>query len=266
MPSLALPFWAVVALALDGLEEAPGRWQSPRRVVRFLPLPLAVAVALLYIQLVFYPVTSAQAQLQQARQAYEMFAVRLQRATQDAARETQAALKWRALAPALDYLARNIVRPLHRAADTDPGDAGPHLELAHWYGELWKLERGNSDAAKEALAQARLAQQFDPYGREGYLAEYRLHLAMAQQARDRAREEYALAARALQGALRSDPTEASLRYLLAEALFKAEAPVEGRHEAEEALRLDRLATARSRELTDRQREQARQWLGLKPNG
>jgi hypothetical protein len=258
-PSLAILLWVVVALALNGCE--PERvWTARGWLGRALPLPALAVVALLYFSAVFQPVSNGLAALDEARGAYEQALIRVREAVTERASATDK------LWQAGTYLHQHVLKPLERAAAADPSSAVPPIELANWNGERWRLFPREPGLGEKAVRYAVRAQQLDPDGKDGYLAEYRLRTAFGERLKEKAAEEqYGYAARALQVAVRLDPTEAQLRFLLADALFRSGNPVDGRRQAEEALRLDELSTEPVRKLKDPQRGQVRKWLGQTPD-
>lgn len=265
-PSLMQPLCVVAALALAApapLAVSPRSW-----LTRFLPLPVLAAVCLGYLLLVLYPTSRATGELREAR-GYGVLGwqtVVEPRLREQLAKDPAPKEKLQALHAADAWLKARILAPLERAAREDPADIEPLLALAHWTGERWKLFPGDPEIARRAVLYAVLAQQLDPEGRDGYLTEYRLRLQFAQRAQDPAqvKEQYGLAARALRQVVDRDPTEARLRYQLADVLFQAGDSVLGRRQAEEAARLDELATEPGRRLSEPQREQVRQWLAATP--
>jgi hypothetical protein len=261
LPSVALPLWVVAALALNGIQTPPVLWEPRHWLTRWAPVPLAAAVALTFVVLVLQPVTGSATLARTARDHVPLIVPRLRSAHDRLAKEASPDLKRRALAALAPPLRANLIEPLEQAAALDPGAPGPLTELATWYTELWKLDPGNPEPRQKALAALAQAQRLDPQGKENYLIEAIVHREFAQADKPRAVEHHARAASALRGALRADPTEARLWFELAEALDKAAQPVERRRAAEEALRLDALATQPSRKLDDRQREQVRNWTG-----
>ncbi len=155
---------------------------------------------------------------------------------------------------------------LQQAREQDPADVVPYLELAYWSGEYWKLSLFQGVQAsplkvrEAAVGWAAKAQELDPESVEGYLTLYRLNLLFARFAERQTQSFYGLAAKALAQAVKRDPTEARLRFQLAEVWFQADNPVEGRAAAREAQRLDQLSTEPTRRLSNAQREQVRKWL------
>jgi hypothetical protein len=79
--------------------------------------------------------------------------------------------------------AKVVLELLERAKVEDPTDAYAAAELAHWHGQLWEYFSHEDQFIDKALETARQAQKLDPNGREGYLAEYRLHWLAAERAR-----------------------------------------------------------------------------------
>jgi hypothetical protein len=266
-PSVALPMWAVVALTLNGLpQDAPHR-AVPSGPGRLLPVPLTAAVALLYFLLIYQPVTASFAAMTEARGYYAPYAGELAKA--------EVRLKEKADTPARERLqlvagpsaiaAKLILPAVERARAADPGNVTPLKDLAHWKGQLWKLNPVSAPLREQALAAVEAAQRLDPEGREAYLVEYDLRLLFADAAReagnrDGANQELGRAAKAVREVVRRDPTEARLRYQLADVLFRAGGEVDGREQAHKALQLDDVATEPGRKLTDAQREQARKWV------
>jgi hypothetical protein len=270
-PSVALPLWVMAALAINSLAPEPNVWQPRSWLAWVVPLPVLAGLGLAYFLLVFYPVTSCAASLAEARRHYGEdrgmlgWHNKVERHWLGQLQEEKSSQKkLQALQGAHTYLKDYILRPLETATRDDPGDATPWVELAHWYGEQAKLYRNGSDSSRKALAAAKTAQQLDPDGKEGYLAEYRLRVDLAERLKVNAREHYGYAAMALDALVRRDPTDAPLRYQLAETLFRADDPVKAREHAEAARRLDQFATAPGRSLTDPQREQIDKWLSRLP--
>jgi O-antigen ligase len=266
-PSVAQPMWAVAALAAmrfpgHALTEAPSSW-----VRRVWPLPVLGGAALAYMILVYFPVTSSQGLMAQARLHYgetgdlpgwsNRIAPGL---SEELTRAATAEHKLQLLLAAERYLQANILKPLQEAARADPGAAAPHVELAAWYQELWKLNARSTDPATRALEELRSAERLDPDGKDAYFQEYRLHEALANTNTDKAAAEYGRAATALEALVERDPTEARLRYQLSEVLFKAKDSVKGRAQARQALELDELSTAPERKLTSEERERIEGWL------
>src|SRR5262249_39186117 len=155
------------------------------------------------------------------------------------------------------------ILPVHKAQKSDPANIFPLLDLAYWYGEKWKLAP-NLEIRNQAALFADVATKLDPEGKDGYLAAYRLNLLFAQFSQTGTKTFYDFAVNAMRQVVRRDPTEVRLRYQLAEVLFQAGNEADGKLQAEEALRLDQLATQPTRKLTNPQREQIQKWLAGTP--
>jgi hypothetical protein len=272
-PTVAQPLWVVAALAASSGQWAVGSGQQRRLswLEAILPLPVAAGLALAYFGLVFQPVTLAERGLAEARRHYgnEERLAGWRNAVEPRLRETLSkekdpGRKLVAIRDANLYLKAHILTPLEQAAQADPGFVLPPLELAEWYGQEAQFYADAPGLWQKAVETARRAEQLDPEGREGYLAEVRLHSLMAQQLAGQRKEEFGRAARALRAAVERDPTEARLHYQLAEMLFQADDPVQARLQAKAALDLEEHATVASRRLTDPQRKHVRTWLEASP--
>jgi hypothetical protein len=250
-PSLAQPLWAMVALGLNARalvstktdltarrgdketrkqgEARPSgkRGLSPGLLVSLSPCLVLLVLVVTYFTKVFSPVTNCQAILREAREQTTLLE------------------------------ASDTIRSLEQARAADRGDAAPASELAFWYGQEWRLLPRHSELWEKGMAQARQAQQLDPDGKDGFLAECRLWELRAQ---------YSRAATALAAVVARDPSEASLHYRLAEVLFRADEPVRALDEAQMAQRLDEQATSPERRLTDPQRQQVRTWIESRSKG
>jgi O-antigen ligase len=263
MPSVAQPLWVVVALALNSFHSPPpDDARSSHWLVRLVPLPVLASICLAYFVLLCYPAISCEGALAQARQHYVEWRV----ITDSLRAEDPPAQQLRTASRASYYLEMTILTPVERAVAADTGNALAWLELAEWYGELWKvcptpdqMER----ISRKALQCAETAESLDPDNKEPYLFKHKLHLALAEHFKQRAKEEYAYAAKAMRAAVERDPTSASLRYQLVQTLFLAQLSLDGRSQAQVALELDEQATRPERQLTPPQREQLRTWLAMR---
>jgi O-antigen ligase len=176
-------------------------------------------------------------------------------------------LRWQASLAAGQHLQHYILDPLERAVAADPANASAWLELAEWYGELCKVLPEPGPIIGKALACAEQAHLLDPDNKDPYLFKHSLHLQIGRRFRRRERDEYGQASVAMRAAVERDPTNARLRYQLAETLFSADLPVDGRRHARIAQELDEQATRPERQLTSSQREQIRTWLrAAEPRG
>lgn len=275
-PAVAQPLWVMIALTLSALPEEPRLWPREGWVARMLPMPLLVAITVVYYSSHLQPVLTAaslsRSGLERARLLSE----------QDPFDDTIVKR------PDL-HLVKNVLPVLEQAAREDPGNARYQLDLAHWHAELWKYRPKDGNLNKLALYHAgrvhgslEKPHEFpglDPESKDGFLAEYRLRLMFADWAtpppvgekvaqhilyQTRLREQqqqYDIAARMLREVVKRDPTDARLRYQLAELLLRNNPRSEdGRSQARKAQELDGLATVPSRKLSDPQREQIRKWL------
>jgi hypothetical protein len=272
-PSVAGPLWVVIALALAGTgreAEGPAAQRGPHPALELLAF---TALALAYLVFAFQPVTGGRALLQKGEKAGRAF-------LDEVATNPSAA----ALIPIRRFKER-VTTPLDEAAREDPGDARIQTIRANWYGQLFNLKlkagfgRHALDVAEEAVKATVRAQQLDPGEVRGYLAEYQLRLFFAfllktaakktankdhQRAmEDQAREQYRLAARALARHVPDDPSNPTLRYQIAVALFDGDDRAGGKAWAEEALALDALLTRPTRRLTEPQREELQKRLSTR---
>lgn len=263
-PSLMQTFWFAAALALPYQDAETGQ-VTQRGWLLNLTTVLA-AITLAWFIWIFQPVTSALADLNLARSAVPEWEGKIEPTWR---RQIETAVipleKATASQKAEALLRKNILEPLDRARTADPGDAQAEALLAHWYGQLWRLFPGDANYSTQAVAHAVRAQELDPHSKDGYQAEYQLRLLFAQRATgETQREQQQLAAAACQRMVEVDPTEAVLRLELAECLQRAGDAAGSRSAAQEALRLDALATMPLRQLSSAQRERARQLAGETP--
>jgi hypothetical protein len=261
-PSVALPLWVIAALALWHPPDPAHRSFGEIWVERAFALPVCAGLALAYLLLVFLPVTSCATAMAEARRHYgdtggvpgwynSVRPLLAQGGTpqEPSLRGTQV----------LQYLQVHILDPLQEATQADRGDVRPCLELARWWTERCQFYPDET-GQQTALQQARRAQSLDPDNKEGFLAEYRFDLTMANVDKSGGQIYYAEAAKALRGAVERDPTEAYLHYLLAEVLFLTDDRVKGRDEARKSSELDQESSDATRQLTAAQRRQVEKWL------
>jgi hypothetical protein len=184
-------------------------------------------------------------------------------------------------APTPSDFEKLVIGPLEEAVRLDPGNAHVHCLLAEWYARLWSMEqlpparRAPSPAMKKkAIDNAQRAQQLDPEGRQGYVAEYEVRERFFSQMKDQRgedqqgserRQEHQEAAEALSRYVRSNPADPTLHYLIASAFFKAGDQARGREAAVRALECDAPSgNARMRKLTEPQRHDLERWLKQSP--
>jgi hypothetical protein len=158
------------------------------------------------------------------------------------------------------HLKSNILDPLERAVTSDPENASAWLELAEWYGELCKILPSPDPIVGKALACADRSARLDPDNKDPFLFEHSLHMQLARRFGQHESAEYGQAAVAMHAAVERDPTNARLRFQLAETLFPAGLSVDGRRHAQIAQELDAQSTRPERQLTPSQRERIRMWL------
>jgi O-antigen ligase len=270
-PSLATPLWVAVALGLASLGSAMGqpgpqpadRHEQPTHPSRsavweLIPLPLFIGLVLAYATYVFDPVTTAMARVEQSRQNARALTSRQKN-------------RKGAVTPA-DF-ERFVIDPLEEAVRLDLGNAHIHCLLAERYGYLWRMAQ-LPQLKKKALAHAVHAQQLDPQGRQGYLAEYEVRESFFSQVKDpqgqkqektEDRQEYEKAAEALLRYEPFNPSDPTLHYLIASAFFKAGDESGGRQEAALAVELDAPSgNPRLRKLTEPQRRDVQKWLAARP--
>jgi tetratricopeptide (TPR) repeat protein len=265
-PAVAGLLWVAVALALNSAEPTPAAPVGRRPLARALPLPVLAALTVFYFVYFFYPVTTAANLTDTALRNGRAFLTGLVRM----------------------HLKSQVIERLEQAAREDPGNARICIALAQWYLVEQNIQR--------ALTWARMAQKLAPDSRGGYQAEYQVHMVVADRIqppsgpgmaagpayrilldehrdallnppqRKMAREQYRLAGDALARYVSQDPTDAPLRYLLADAYFRAGDTVQAEREAGLAVKYDGVSTRPTRKLNDRQRQQAERWARLRSGG
>ena len=270
-PSVAVPLWVAVALALNAVCLKPVAWLSRSGAAMILPLPILVGVILGYGTYILYPVLAADGLMREAVRAVDAY--QKERAN-----------------PTEGYLRKKVIAPLEQARQLTPDDARLHVQLASWYGSVWDLNLRHTQVsdvktAERAIGHGMIATHLDPDGAQGYLVQYHLRRqfaaineAIAKSGPNRdplfvaekeqeAKKQYRMAAEALAPFVeKNDPTDAKLHYLLALAWFKAGDADKGREQAEAARRLDEGVTLPTRRLTDPQRKQVREWLSSVSGG
>jgi hypothetical protein len=280
-PSLMVPLGVVLALVLATVAPAPTPRLSRGGLAGGVVLTVLPAAAFAYFSFVFYPAAATDSATRASLAAGRYLLNDLARPAKERLEEQPREL-----------MLRRVISPLLRAERDDAGNSRTRAQLAWWYGVLWSL--GPDDrVVRTAVTWARGAQVANPEAPDGYVAEYEVHrraarvigemarkaekdarapkgkLKDAQRAGLRRRAEQAQreqvlanleAAFALERYVPRDPTDAPLRFQLAEALFEAGKGEPAREQAAEALRLDRKATRPWRKLSDAQREQVAKWF------
>ena len=171
LPSLTVPLWAAVALALNALPQPANAWLNRSPAARILPLPAAALIALLFFLNGFNPVASGADEVRRAAAAGESYMA-------DARRHDPRFFDYKDSQHS-DFLTKEVIGPLQAAAKDDPDDARVPVLLAHWIGELWIIN-ATPGLTQTALLSARCAQAIDPLGRDGYDAEVQLRLEFAR--------------------------------------------------------------------------------------
>jgi hypothetical protein len=188
-------------------------------------------------------------------------------------------------------LEREVIGPLVQATNIDPRNARLYVRRAYWWGVYWEWTI-RSELGSDALKALKSAHTLNPQGLEGLLllldlrerfarassdlaklyhalqedtalpTEARIQFGKQEaEARENVQRNYVLAAEALNDYLTNDPTDAPLRFRLADLLVKAGKLDSAMDEARIALQFDALSTAPPRRLTDPQRKLAQTWAG-----
>jgi O-antigen ligase len=258
-PSVAQPFWTMAALSLPPSETGlRTRMDETRRRLHLLPAAGLSVLFVVYCLWIFLPVTRANTYLKRAQTGAYAWQTETE-PTLRRARTSKTQEAYRTLLQADNYLQTHVIAPLDEATRLDPTDAGPWVELANWFMERWRLFP-QSDCDKRASRAAGQAIELDPWGKEGYLARYRIDMVLASASKTDQSSYYGFAATNLKMVVERDPTEARWRYWLAEVLFKADKSAEARVQADRALELDQLSIDPSRRLTVTERAQVQQWV------
>ncbi len=294
-PSVAGPFWVVLALALAIAAPPAQEWLNKQQVLQFAPVPILAGVALAYGLFIFVPmVTSASDTLKAGNNGAHFYQDVLQPSSKRQVKEP------------VSYIHKEIIGPLEAADRDSPGNVNTHRKLARWWAELWALTTSEQGAQLRALQWMERAQQTSPEDQQVYLDTYELRMqlrratlfiATRMEMQAQKAEEKALEARAkkdkkteatsmaqarelylrsaaptqhawqhrdaaigeLRKAIALGPTDAPLHYHLARLLNETGDGKGAQKEAREAIRLNRLSRHPLRKLTDQQREQALRW-------
>jgi len=283
-PSVAGLLLAVMALALNAWGYRPLTWLLPSRVFLAVPVPVLAALTLIYFATAFYPVTASAAL---TRSAIPLGQKLLSAKPQSDSPVVRALL--------VRNLKREVIPKLQQAAELDPGNARIALDLAWWLGRLWVLDPREESPGKQGVAWAEQAILLDPESRDGYQTVYQLRRMFAYrlehppvpplrgmlfgagyeaahmlQLREKdlkykenlkeAREQQQFAAEALARYADKDPFNPELRFLMAEAWFRAGEMKRAREQAVEALKLDNKIMGPGRKLSAEQRHQLGSWF------
>lgn len=185
-PAVATFLWVVMALALNLVRPPVPVWQARRWIELFLPLPLLAAVAVGYLVMIYYPAASSAS----LAQAAEADGQRLLAARSGAKPEPEDRRK-----PVRNFetfLVKQVLEPLDAAAKANPGDARLRVQLANWYRVAWGMYPRKHEYFDHGLDAALLAEYLDAHGRDGYLAEARLHQEHGRRLRFEAERRYAV--------------------------------------------------------------------------
>jgi hypothetical protein len=287
-PALMGLWLTAAALALNAVRTEPFLSPSWRLVLIGAPLPVLFALTMIYVFNVFNPVVDTVHTLRvTARVGFDAVADQSLPVGQ---RSLNLVARQPGEDPLMTFLDTHVITPLQKAAKDDPDDARVWLHLARWYGQLWQRAMSDRELSERAIRYALLAQQRDPNGRRGYEMERRLRITYAQRLElphlpalaaglgyysvfkdhdelnlrapkmnAKAREQYHLAAEALQNYVDKDPTDALLHYTIAHDRFLAQEDAKGLKEAREALKLQSLLPE-PRKLSKQQVDQLETWI------
>jgi hypothetical protein len=288
---VATALWAAVALALNGLPQPQHAWLNRHLVSRLLPVPAVAAAALWFYLAVFGPVADAAARTREASEHAEAYS----RVVADRDRRLLPPDKGIKAARELQGVIDKLESA--RKEDPDDARTYVELaRWKGEYWMILNVQEGKQSAlqeqiGREAVASAGRTTQLAPPYPDGYTAEYDLRTTFARRTpalpglgvglafraferenrlplppqpspgqieySERRKEQYRLAGEALLRYVDHDPADARLRWQIADAFYKAENEDRWREQAEEALRLDELATRPARKLTDAQRDKLR---------
>jgi hypothetical protein len=274
-PSVALPLWVCLALAINSGPVRPLAWLSRGRLALIFPVPILLTLVFVYFSYFFMQVARASnLALAANMKGNEILQV-----------ESRPG-EWKRLTGEQPNhaLIAHVIGPLELAHKEDPGDSRYLLMWAEWstvlhrkyfpLAPLWPPMGTDQEARK--LDPENTQAYFVTYQRHTANAEHLLYLAdrakgLAQdEYRNWAREQFLKAAQALRELLPHDPTEARWHADLAETLVKAGQKEQALNPAREALRLDAIQLGQpmkpARTLPAPQRDRLRLLLALPPPG
>jgi hypothetical protein len=294
-PSLVLPMWALMAIALNTID-AGWTWENHNWVGLVVPMPLLALVALTFGLLALHPAVNSTFKVAQARRYYPQWRDEMEPLFQRRLKEANdPPARYRVVQLVHGVLWHRILGPLRRAAQDDPGNPYVLTESAYWLAKEWQVlnemtvvpqeewvprERGSwpkdyVDARKGWDIAVREAQQADPNGKEAYWIAYLCRDTIfaegvkktvnnpTQTAKD-LRDQLTFAANNLYHvATQIDPTNPRLRLLLADLVLKVNdesAPAKAKEQAREAQRLNEETTDPRRRLSVEQQGKIRDWL------
>lgn len=252
-PSLALPLWVAIGLALAGLDLPTWKNNADSWFLQVAPLPLALGLFVAYVIYPFDPVTRGMGWARESTLAAH-------RLTEDQ----------RSRIPSIrdgkKYLAERVALPLRGAVKEDPGNARWHVQMCNWYSEVFIAYGADQERGKPFLIgaeqAAKEAQRLDPHGSEAHKTMYQLQLRFAQIDRTpKSRSRWLVnAADAMRLLIKRDPTDPWNYYGLARILMESGNYTEAREAGETALYFDSLVSRPPRQLGDWQRILIYQWL------
>jgi len=282
-PSLAIPLWIMIALALNALPEATFESNLRHWATLVLPMPFLAVLCLAYLLVAAYPAMSTASHVAAARRSYAGWREEAEPKLQSRIREaTSPEMRMDAAIRANKILQIVILEPLGKAIVEDPGNSRLWAELGYWHGKQWQVWdaiKEDDQAMKEypqltahwsrQIVAARdgfridvgEAQRLDPAGKESYWVAYQLRLIFAQAVPklvDRV-AQYGMARNNLGDVLKRDPTNPRLQYLMAEANKQAGFDMDAWRAAQKAVELDDQTTNPRRKLSDRHRQTAKEW-------
>jgi hypothetical protein len=275
-PSVAQSLWTVAALALaDRAPLRTSRhWLG---LVAPLPIVAVVGLTYFFITFYPVAACDSNLADARSIEAYWREEIQPEWRQKLNQASTPAREKLLATQKARAYVDERIVKALRAAAEADDTDPYPQLQLAYWLGmeahmlsqmqqlpdepkqpgartsdvweQRWEQQR---QLANAAILRAEQAWNLNPQGLEGCRMALQLYLmlaespywrqpsedtAQAEKKRQRREVLYRDAAIVLRQLIRRDPSEAELRYRLANALFQAGDTAEGKEAAMEARQL-----------------------------
>lgn len=252
-PSLALPLWAAVGLALAGLDLKPWKLNASSWFLLVAPLPVAMGLFIAYVVYPFDPVTRGMGWARESALAAHKL------------REDQTS-RFPSIRDGRQYLADKVAFPLREAVKEDADNARWYVQMCNWYSEVFMVygkdrERGRPFVIGAEQA-AQEAQKLDPNGAEPHKTMYQLQLRFAQMETNPTmkRRWYDNAADAMRRLIQRDPTDPWNYFGLARTLLEAGDRKQAREAAESALYYDSLVSRPPRQLGDWQRILLHQWL------
>jgi hypothetical protein len=274
-PALQQPLWAIAAIALA----SPAVIAAPeRRNLRWLVIPAAFGVAVMYFLLIWDPAFQSTSKLRDARRASRhYFGKILEYRSLSAGEQKRRAKEFR------KYVEEKILEPLEQADALDPGNVHLHIESAHWHRQFWNDLHTDGVLEKKALAQIEPTHYRMPHGTDSLLAELHLRLTLCRlrlkygsqalsekeenEIQRQMNEHFQRAEELIpEIATRSPALESRLRYRLSAAFLNSKSDARKLQAKAEAIRTLELDDAPNLpwKLTPSQRAQLRRWAELPP--